>query len=145
MPRISTSPSSAAHDRHFRKQPSRTSSCLGNTSRGIIWLLTGLSSSIVAAIAITVIGVWVFPQFSDTFTAFSLCGNNLPLLTRLTTRFYSAIWFAQVLVALIRLLWPSKARRRVAAGVFGLFTLLGGVPLVFLSAYLPIFQLSSAL
>ena len=113
------------------------------SSRGIIWLLTGLISSIVAAI--TVIGVWVFPQFSDTFTAFSLCGNNLPLLTRLTTRFYSAIWFAQVLGALIRLLWPSKARRRGAAGVFGLFTLLGGVPLVFLSAYLPIFQLSSAL
>lgn len=115
------------------------------SSRGIIWLLTGLISSIVAAIAITLIGVWVFPQFSDTFTAFSLSGNNLPLLTRLTTRFYPTIWLAPVLVVLIRLLWPSKAHCVIAAGVFGLLTLFGGVPLVFLSAYLPIFQLSSTL
>lgn len=113
-------------------------------SRGIIWLLTGLISSIVAAIAITLIGVWVFPQFSDTFTAFSLSGNELPLLTRLTTRFYPAIWCAPALVILIRLSWPSKARRPIAAGMLGLLTLLGGVPLVFLSAYLPIFQLLSS-
>ena len=115
------------------------------SSRRIIWLLTGLISSIAAAVAITLIEVWVFPQFSNTFTAFSLSGNNLPLLTRLTTRFYSAIWFAPVLVALIRLLWPSKTHRPVAAGVFGLLMLFGGVPLVLLSAYLSIFQLFSTL
>lgn len=50
-------------------------------SRGIRRLLTGPGSSIVAAIAL--IGMWGFPQFSDTFTVFNLSGSEFPLLTRL--------------------------------------------------------------
>ena len=38
-----------------------------------------------------------------------------------------------------------KAGRAIAAGVFGLLTLFAGVPLVLVSAYLPMIQLMSAL
>jgi len=120
-----------------------------------VWLLTGLAGSVLAAVAITVIGMVVYPQFADTFTAFTLRGTALPLPTRLAMRFYPAIWLAPALVLLVRLGpalvllvrlgWPGKAGRAIAAGVFGLLTLFAGVPLVLVSAYLPMIQLMSAL
>ncbi len=114
-------------------------------SRDTVWLLTGLAGSVLAAVAITVIGMVVYPQFADTFTAFTLRGTDLPLPTRLAMRFYPAIWLAPALVLLVRLGWPGKASRAIAAGVFGLLTLFAGVPLVLVSAYLPMIQLMSAL
>lgn len=114
-------------------------------SRDTVWLLTGLIASVLAAVVITVIGRVVYPQFADTFTAFTLRGTGLPLPTRLAMRFYPAIWLAPALVLLIRLGWPGKAGRAIAAGVFGLLTLFAGVPLVLVSAYLPMIQLMSAL
>ncbi len=114
-------------------------------SRDTVWLLTGLAGSVLAAVAITVIGMVVYPQFADTFTAFTLRGTALPLPTRLAMRFYPAIWLAPALVLLVRLGWPGKAGRAIAAGVFGLLTLFAGVPLVLVSAYLPMIQLMSAL
>ncbi|WP_313212842.1 hypothetical protein [Stenotrophomonas acidaminiphila] len=110
-----------------------------------MWLLTGLAGSVLAAVAITVIGMVVYPQFADTFTAFTLRGTDLPLPTRLAMRFYPAIWLAPALVLLVRLGWPGKAGRAIAAGIFGLLTLFAGVPLVLVSAYLPMIQLMSAL
>lgn len=121
-----------------RAQPARP-------SRDTVWLLTGLAGSVLAAVAITVIGMVVYPQFADTFTAFTLRGTDLPLPTRLAMRFYPAIWLAPALVLLVRLGWPGKAGRAIAAGIFGLLTLFAGVPLVLVSAYLPMIQLMSAL
>ena len=45
-------------------------------SRDTVWLLTGLAGSVLAAVAITVIGMVVYPQFADTFTAFTLRGTD---------------------------------------------------------------------
>ncbi len=114
-------------------------------SRDAVWLLTGLAASVLAAVAISVIGMVVYPQFTDTFTAFTLRGTDLPLPTRLATRFYPAIWLAPALVLLIRLCWPGKASRAIAAGVAGLLILIVGVPLALVSAYLPMIQLIPAL
>ncbi|WPU55027.1 hypothetical protein SQW19_11810 [Stenotrophomonas acidaminiphila] len=114
-------------------------------SRDAAWLLTGLAGSVLAAVAISVIGMVVYPQFADTFTAFTLRGTDLPLPTRLATRFYPAIWLAPALVLLIRLCWPGKASRAIAAGVAGLLILIVGVPLALVSAYLPMIQLIPAL
>ncbi len=114
-------------------------------SRDTVWLLTGLIASVLAAVAISVIGMVVYPQFADTFTAFTLRGTDLPLPTRLATRFYPAIWLAPALVLLIRLCWPGKASRAIAAGVAGLLILIVGVPLALVSAYLPMIQLMSVL
>ncbi len=110
-----------------------------------MWLLTGLIASVLAAVAISVIGMVVYPQFADTFTAFTLRGTDLPLPTRLATRFYPAIWLAPALVLLIRLCWPGKASRAIAAGVAGLLILIVGVPLALVSAYLPMIQLMPVL
>ncbi len=114
-------------------------------SRDTVWLLTGLAGSVLAAVAISVIGMVVYPQFADTFTAFTLRGTDLPLPTRLATRFYPAIWLAPALVLLIRLCWPGKASRAIAAGVSGLLILIVGVPLALVSAYLPMIQLMPVL
>ena len=114
-------------------------------SRDTVWLLTGLAGSVLAAVAITVIGMVLYPQFADTFTAFTLRGTDLPLPTRLAMRFYPAIWLAPALVLLIRLCWPGKASRAIAAGVAGLLILIVGVPLALVSAYLPMIQLMPVL
>lgn len=114
-------------------------------SRDTVWLLTGLAGSVLAAVAISVIGMVVYPQFADTFTALTLRGTDLPLPTRLATRFYPAIWLAPALVLLIRLCWPGKASRAIAAGVSGLLILIVGVPLALVSAYLPMIQLMPVL
>ncbi len=109
------------------------------SSRGTGWLITGLTCSILAAIAITLLGLLVFPQFSEVFAGF---GADLPLLTRLASRYYAAIWLAPPLVTLIYLFCPWRTHRALAAGVAGLLSL-AGIPLVFVAIYLPIFNLSS--
>lgn len=110
------------------------------SSRGAGWLVTGLACSIVAAIAITLLGLLVFPQFSEVFAGF---GADLPLLTRLASRGYAAIWLAPLLVTLVHPFWPWHAHRALAAGLTGLLSLTG-IPLVFIAIYLPIFNLASA-
>ena len=111
------------------------------SSRGIGWLITGLTCSIVAAIVITLIGLLVFPQFSEVFAGF---GADLPLLTRLASRYYATIWMAPLLVTLIYLFWPWRTHRALVAGLAGLLSL-AGILLVFVAIYLPIFNLASAM
>ncbi len=111
------------------------------SSRGTGWLITGLTCSIVASIVITLLGVLVFPQFSEVFAGF---GADLPLLTRLASRYYATIWLTPLLVTLVHLFWPWRAHHALAAGLTGLLSLTG-IPLVFIAIYLPIFNLASAM
>ncbi|KRG87968.1 hypothetical protein ABB34_02365 [Stenotrophomonas daejeonensis] len=110
------------------------------SSPGIAWLIVGLACSIVAASAITLIGLLIFPQFAEVFAGF---GIDLPLFTRLVTRYYPAIWLAPLLVMLLYLFWPQRRHRARAAGIVGLLAFVAGIPLAFLSVYLPIFNLAA--
>lgn len=108
---------------------------------GITWLLAGLVASVLAAAAVTIIGVFVVPQFSEVYQAF---GTGLPLATKLFVRCYWLVWVAPIAVIVAWCFWPSVRRRHMMGGLLGIGILLTAVPLAILALYLPLFSLSSA-
>ena len=109
---------------------------------GIAWLTIGLSCSLMAAVAISIVGTFVLPEFSSAYQA---SGAELPLVTRLFMRSYLLVWIAPIVVVAAWCLWPSAAHRGKIAGMIGLGTLVLSVPFAVFALYLPMFGLPATI
>lgn len=103
-----------------------------------LWLVLGLLLAVFAALVPTL----AVPMFADTFRAF---GAELPPPTRLLVDGYLGLWVLPLLVVLVRLCWPQRHRRALAAGMVGLSSALVLLPLCAWALYLPIVKLAETI
>ena len=111
-------------------------------STGGGWLFAGPICSVTAAIFTTIIGIYVLPQFSQTFANF---GAQVPLVTRLVIHFYFLIWVVPLALFIIRRFLPPNRRRNIWAGIIGIGSSVAVMPTLVITMYLPIFGLQATM
>ncbi|RDZ29137.1 hypothetical protein [Lysobacter silvisoli] len=103
-----------------------------------LWLVLGLLSAVFAALVPTL----AVPMFAETFRSF---GAELSPPTRWLVDGYLGLWVLPLLVVLVRMYWPRRRYRALAAGLCGLLGALVVLPLCAWALYLPIFRLGETI
>jgi type II secretory pathway component PulF len=131
MTNPNAAPTSSAH-----KSPGATP-----PSSGKGWLVAALACSFFAAIAVTIIGVFVVPKFSAVYASF---GANLPLVTRIIIHYYLLIWIVPLAIFIVWRFWPGTQRRNFVVCMIGIGVSVAVIPTFVIAMYLPIFDMAAA-